>query len=203
MALAVDLADRMQRRAGGNPPERLARSGRARADDADGRALAVGAEASEHPGAEADVDRAGDDDLQRLAAALGVEDVEIEAVLLKDAGLLAELGDRAFPAAADRRGDLERFGGKRRRERRIRQPPPARQAIRVCSCVSPFCFRRVRILDPSCPGLTRASIETKRSSRRWIAGSGPAMTTSRPPFMGWPAPRPGAACARPPRADTA
>jgi hypothetical protein len=38
-------------------------------------------------------------------------------VLLKDAGLLAELGDSAFPAAADRRGDLERFGGKRRRER--------------------------------------------------------------------------------------
>jgi hypothetical protein len=39
-------------------------------------------------------------------------------VLLEDAGLLAQLRDGAFPAAADWRGDLERLGGRRLSERR-------------------------------------------------------------------------------------
>jgi hypothetical protein len=74
-------------------------------------------------GAQPDVDRAGNDDLHRLAASLGIEDVEIEAVLLEYAGLLAKLGDRPLPAAANRRGDLERLGaetlrGHRRDDRR-------------------------------------------------------------------------------------
>ena len=55
---------------------------------------------------------AGHDDLHRLAAALRVEDFQVEAVLLEDAGLLAELGDGAFPAAADRRRDLQGLRGK-------------------------------------------------------------------------------------------
>jgi hypothetical protein len=97
----VDIAHGVQLRSGDDPPEDLSRSGGARPDDAYGRALAVGAQAAEQSRAEPDVDRAGDDHLQRLAAALGVEDVEVEAMLLEDAGLLAELGDRTLPAAAD------------------------------------------------------------------------------------------------------
>jgi hypothetical protein len=101
----------------GTPPKGFPRSGRAGADDAQRRALAVGAEAAEHAGAQPDIDRARYDDLQGLAAALGVEDVEIETMFAKYAGLFAELGDCAFPAAADGRRDLERFGGKPMRKR--------------------------------------------------------------------------------------
>ena len=166
MALAVDLAHRMQAAIGRQPtrtsrpdPVELAPMMRM------GAPFAVGAEAAEHPGAEADVDRAGDDDLQRLAAALGVEDVEIEAVLLEDAGLLAELGDGAFPAAADRRGDLERFGGKRRRERASDNQRQHGKQSAFAHRVSPFCCRRSVFSTPSCPGLTRASIRNKAFRR--------------------------------------
>ena len=50
----------------------------------------------------------GDDDLDRLAAALGVENVEREAVLLEDAGVLPELGDEglADAARADRKLEM-------------------------------------------------------------------------------------------------
>src|SRR5262249_8117396 len=108
-ALIIDLPHRAQGRLGGDPPTSFSRpgcapTGAAAADDATRALLAIGLEAAEGPGAQADVDRARHDDLQRLAAALGVEDVEIETVFAKYAGLLAELGDRAFPAAADGRG---------------------------------------------------------------------------------------------------
>src|SRR5262249_37850619 len=116
-ALTIDLAHRAQGRLGGDPPKGFSRPSRARTDDAKRRALAIGPEAAEHARAQADVDRARQDDLQRFAAALGVEDVEIETVFAKYAGLLAELGDHALTAAADGRGDLERFGGKSMRHR--------------------------------------------------------------------------------------
>ena len=50
----------------------------------------------------------GDDDLDRLAAALGIEDIEREAVLLEDAGVLSKLGDEglADAARADRKLEL-------------------------------------------------------------------------------------------------
>jgi hypothetical protein len=35
----------------------------------------------------------------------------------------------------------------------------------------------LRVLDPSCAGLTRASIGKSASFKGWIAGSSPAMTT--------------------------
>src|SRR5262252_10077640 len=98
-ALTVDLAHRLQGRLGGDPPKRFSRPGGARADDAKRCSLPIRPQAAEHTRAQADIDRARHDDLQRLAAALGVEDVEIEIVFAKYAGLLAELGDRAFPAA--------------------------------------------------------------------------------------------------------
>ena len=45
--------------------------------------------------------------MQRLGAALGVEQFERQAVLLEDALVLAELGDRLLPAAALADGDLQ------------------------------------------------------------------------------------------------
>ncbi len=62
-------------------------------------------------GADADIDAARDHDLDRLAASLRVEGFEHEAVLLEDAGVLAELRDALLPAAALADGDLERILG--------------------------------------------------------------------------------------------
>src|SRR5215472_14997448 len=86
-------------------------------DDAKRGALPICPQAAEHTRAQADIDRARHDDLQGLAAALGIEDVEIEIVFAKYAGLLAELWYCAFPAAADGRRDLERFGCEPMRDR--------------------------------------------------------------------------------------
>ena len=52
------------------------------------------------PDGDADVDAARDHRLLRLAAALRPQDLEHEAVLLEDAGALADLGDRRVPVAA-------------------------------------------------------------------------------------------------------
>ena len=60
-------------------------------------------------GTDADVDAAGEHDLDGLAAALGVEHVEREAMLLEDAGVLAELRHALLPAAALPDRDLERI----------------------------------------------------------------------------------------------
>ena len=56
-----------------------------------------------------DIDAAGENDLDGLAASLGVEQFEGETVLLEDAGILAELGHALLPAAALPDRDLERI----------------------------------------------------------------------------------------------
>ena len=65
------------------------------------------AEHAEEADRNADLRAVRDHRLLRLAAAVGVEDVEREAMLLEDAGLVAKLGDEglAHVAVADR--DLE------------------------------------------------------------------------------------------------
>ena len=60
-------------------------------------------------GTDADVDAAGEHDLDGLTAALGVEHVEREAMLLEDAGVLAEFRHALLPAAALPDRDLERI----------------------------------------------------------------------------------------------
>ena len=54
------------------------------------------------------IDAAGNHGLLRLAGAVGVDDLELQAVLLEDAGALADFGDRSVPVAAlaDRQLDL-------------------------------------------------------------------------------------------------
>src|SRR5260221_261102 len=59
----------------------------------------------------ADVNSAADDRLQRLAAARGVDHLKLDAVLLEDAGLGAELGDGGVPIAALPDGELEEIVG--------------------------------------------------------------------------------------------
>src|SRR2546430_2478236 len=57
---------------------------------------------------DADVDAGRDHRLQRLAAALGIEHLEHEAVLLEKARVLAELRHALLPAAALADRDFER-----------------------------------------------------------------------------------------------
>src|SRR5262249_57682445 len=68
------------------------RSGRFRPDDANRRALGVGAHDAERAGGDADVDAAGDHRLHGLAAAAGEQQFEVEVVLAENAGALAQRG---------------------------------------------------------------------------------------------------------------
>jgi len=85
-------------------------SGRFRPDDADRRALGVGAHDAERAGGDADVDAAGDHRLHRLAAAAGEQQLEIEVVLAENAGALAQRGRSPVPyfALPDRNLELVR-----------------------------------------------------------------------------------------------
>jgi hypothetical protein len=88
---------------------------RLRADDADRRAFRIGAEHAERADGHPDVDVAGDHRLHRLPGTLGIENVEVEPMLLENAGARAERGRRAVPdfALADCDGEL--IGGRCRR----------------------------------------------------------------------------------------
>ena len=92
----------------GHVPVEIGRAGRLRADDAHRRALRVRRQHAHDARRDADVDAAGDHGLLRLAAALRPEDLEHEAVLLEDAGTLADFRDRRVPVAALPGRDLER-----------------------------------------------------------------------------------------------
>ena len=81
--------------------------------------------------------------VERLAAALGIENLEVEAVFLEYAGLLAEFGDRALPAAADRAPGLAR--------RRL--AAAARSGTRTPRSS----LRTMLPVAPSCPSFMRQS----------------------------------------------
>src|SRR5690242_15504386 len=77
---------------------------------------------------DAEVDARRDHRLERLAAALRVEHLERQAMLLEEAGVLAELRDALLPAAALADRDLERVvgagRGRKRQQHSDRQHPP-------------------------------------------------------------------------------
>jgi len=62
-------------------------------------------------GGDPDLRAVGDDRLLCLAAAVGVEDVECEIMLLEQPGLVADLGDERFPDAAAPDRDLQAILG--------------------------------------------------------------------------------------------
>src|SRR5258708_658652 len=94
---------------GGGGPRILTRIGRTRRlgpDDAHRRPLGIGRDRAERADGQPQIDAAGDDRLQRLARAGRIDHLELEAVLLEDAGLGTELGNRGVPVAALPDGDL-------------------------------------------------------------------------------------------------
>ena len=128
---SLHVRHRFDRRVRAHVPIRIL-PGRFRADDADGRALGVGAHDAERAGSDPDIDAAGDRGLHRLAAAAGEQQLEIEAVLAENAGALAQRGRGSVPdfALADR--DLERVGGRYRCRQRGRGA--AANTIRAAAC---------------------------------------------------------------------
>src|SRR5262249_39177369 len=82
----------------------LAAAGIRAADDADRRALGKHSDGAKKARGHADLGAVRDHRLLGLAAAVGIEDVEREVVLAKQAGIVADLGDKglANAAAADR-----------------------------------------------------------------------------------------------------
>src|SRR5262249_31762216 len=86
------------------------------------RTLSVGAHGTLGADRDTDIGRTGDHRLQRLARARGVQEFELEVVLLEDAGLAAKMGNCGVPVATLADGELQLVlrgrrssGGKQRR----------------------------------------------------------------------------------------
>src|SRR5262249_29799750 len=71
------------------------------------RAFDKGSERIECADASADIGAAGDDGLLGFAGALSVENLQHEAVLLEEAGILPELGKRILPRSCQSRSDAQ------------------------------------------------------------------------------------------------
>jgi len=84
------ILERADRRIGFDVPGDVAHPGEAAAEDPHRRALAERPHHADGADADPDVGGTGDHRLQRLPGALGAEVLQHEAVLLEDAGLLAE-----------------------------------------------------------------------------------------------------------------
>src|ERR1700746_4167427 len=85
-----------------------------------GAPLEIAGQRPHDPDAHANVDTAGEYRLLGLTAALGVEDLQRHAVLLEDAGALADVGNRSIPqsALADRESERVLRKGRRARSHR-------------------------------------------------------------------------------------
>ncbi len=93
-------------------------AGRFRAEDAQRRALGIASEHGRDADRHRDIDRSADDCAERLGAAADEQQVDVDAVLLEDAGAVADLGDGGVPCAALRHRHLQgilRPGGRRGR----------------------------------------------------------------------------------------
>jgi hypothetical protein len=106
--LAVGIFQVLDRRIRRDIEVGVVRAGHGGADHTDGRALGVSAHDAERAEPDAEIGTARDHRLQRLARPLGVEDVEYDAVLPEDAGVLRELRDRLVPNALGTDRELER-----------------------------------------------------------------------------------------------
>jgi hypothetical protein len=78
-----------------------------RADHPDRGALRIGREYPEGAGRDGDLHAAGQHGLQALGAALGIERLDREAVLLEDAETVADLRNHVLQRADVAAGDLE------------------------------------------------------------------------------------------------
>jgi hypothetical protein len=131
-----------------------------RADDAQRRALGIGAEHAEKSGGDADLHAVGDHRLLGLAAALRVDDVEREPVLLEDAGVLTEIGDKGLADAARAHRDLEGIVGGCRC--RAQESETGRQDVRKMHALPPITLVVEQDLSaPSLPAQAGNPVHTR------------------------------------------
>jgi len=102
---AAHVGHRLDRRIRAHVPVGVL-AGRLGADDADRRAFRIGAEHAQRADRHADIDVAGDHGLHRLPGALGVQNLELQPMLLEKAGARTERCGRAMPDLALADGDL-------------------------------------------------------------------------------------------------
>ena len=107
--LAGGILERADRRSGGHVPVEVAGAGDARRDDPHRGALGERSHHRAGPRRDPDVDAAGDHRLHRLPAPVGIEELQIDAVVAEDAGALADRGDAGVPVAGRADRELERF----------------------------------------------------------------------------------------------
>src|SRR5271166_2967409 len=103
----IQIAERFERRGRRDVPIEIARSRRSRQDDAHRRAFRKGSGNRAGPGADPDIDAPGDDGLQGLAAAIGIEQLQCQAMLREDAGPLSDGGKTTIPVVWRPHRDLE------------------------------------------------------------------------------------------------
>ena len=126
---AVEILDGLDRRIRRHVPIKVRRSGHFARKNADRRAFGKGADGGRNAGRGGDIDAAADEGLDRFRSGGGIEDIEIESVLLENAAALAELGKAGVPGAFLRNGDFERVVGERRRGRCRRAPKYRERAM--------------------------------------------------------------------------
>ena len=124
--MAGEILERPDRRIGADIPVEVGGARRLGADDPHRRTLGIGAQRPHHPDRDPDVGAAREHRLLGLAAALGIEQLQLEAVLTKYPAALPNLGDRGRPVAVLPDRELEPVlrtgaarGGARRGEARM------------------------------------------------------------------------------------
>ena len=112
-SLPVGVLERFDRRVRRHVPVKVARPGRSGRQNAHGRAFCVRAHHGLRARGDADIDAAGNHGLHRLAAALSVQNLELQTVLGEDAGALADLGNTGVPIVRSTDRELQLIGGLR------------------------------------------------------------------------------------------
>ncbi len=105
--LPFEILRSVDRRLRRHVPVDLAAAGVGAADDPHRRTFGEHADGTEEARCDADLGAVRDHRLLRLAAAVGVEDVQLELVLLEQPGVVADLGDEGLADAAPADRDLE------------------------------------------------------------------------------------------------
>ena len=170
------VLERLDRRIRLHIPVEIAGAGEGRQQDAHRRALREGAHHAGDADAGAEIGAAGNDRLDGLARALRAERLDLQIVLLEDAGVLAERRRLVLPVVdlADR--DFQRVLRRRRAAPSASATQRAADARNASSFPPLCCF----LLRPSTLALLCRRLRRDRQSRRGLRGAHRGADFARP-----------------------